>query len=42
MTDKWISYASIDDTPSRIKSKTPAKYHDISYENPSNNESEWV
>jgi len=30
MTDKWISYASIDDTPHRTKSlsKTPAKYYD--------------
>ncbi len=42
MTDKRISYASIDDTPSWIKSKTPAKYHDMSYDNPSNNESERV
>ena len=42
MTDKRISYASIDDTPHRIKSKTPGKYHDISLENPniSNYESE--
>lgn len=34
MTDKWISYASIDETPNRIKSKTPGKYHDMSLENP--------
>ena len=37
MTDKRISYASIDDTPHRIKSKTPGKYHDNSLENPNIN-----
>jgi len=40
MTDKWISYADIEDTPHRIKSKTPGKYHENSLENPSNYESD--